>query len=294
MNNTDELRQLTVRELFDGKRSFSIPLYQRAYAWGFDEINTLIDDITDAAQRSAGGEHTAHSRYLLGSLVVHQTSNALTGTGSVKAFEVVDGQQRLTTLYLLLCALQRQGPTPVNNAAAEGTPQAPGLLPDHVLSFANRPTSNDALYLLKGCDGNATQHPMPTSSQDTVADPIFSGYQFIINRLASNGSERTTSAGLSVGLDQFAEQLLDHTHILLIPLPERTDLNHYFEIMNTRGVQLEAHEIAKARLMSVLETTGDESDRSAFATIWDACADMDRYVQQGFTANARSSIFGRQ
>lgn len=108
------------------------------------------------------------------------------------------------------------------------------------------------------------------------------------------GSERTTSAGLSVGLDQFAEQSLDHTHILLIPLPERTDLNHYFEIMNTRGVQLEAHEIAKARLMSVLETTGDESDRSAFATIWDACADMDRYVQQGFIANARSSIFGSQ
>ncbi len=67
--------------------------------------------------------------------------------------------------------------------------------------------------------------------------------------------------------------------ILRTEVPEDTDLNHYFEIMNNRGEQLEKHEVLKARLMEKL--TGDD-DKKLFALIWDACSDMSVYAIKRF------------
>ena len=64
-----------------------------------------------------------------------------------------------------------------------------------------------------------------------------------------------------------------------IEVPENTDLNRYFEIMNTRGEQLEQHDILKATLMSFLN---DDAEKGLFAKIWDACSEMTGYVQMHF------------
>lgn len=75
-------------------------------------------------------------------------------------------------------------------------------------------------------------------------------------------------------------------------LPD-VDLNRYFEVMNTRSVQLEPSDIVKARLMSRLG--GDPVALHAFHRIWTACSDMDGYVQQTLTREdptLRSEIFG--
>jgi hypothetical protein len=62
--------------------------------------------------------------------------------------------------------------------------------------------------------------------------------------------------------------------------------------MNNRGEQLEKHEVLKANLMSVYN--GDTAARNGFSAIWDACADMNRYVQLGFSSEARKALFGEQ
>ena len=78
--------------LFDDKGArYVIPLYQRAYAWEDEEIVQLIDDINDST-----------GDYYIGSLVVAKVKS------KVETYEVVDGQQRLTTLYLLLHFLKSQ------------------------------------------------------------------------------------------------------------------------------------------------------------------------------------------
>ena len=86
------------------------------------------------------------------------------------------------------------------------------------------------------------------------------------------------------------EYLLDHVQIVLTELPPDTDLNHYFEVMNTRGEQLEKHEIVKAHLLGLIGE--DTLGRALFATIWDACSDFTRHVQARFEPPARSAIFG--
>ena len=73
-------------------------------------------------------------------------------------------------------------------------------------------------------------------------------------------------------IEKFCEFLLNNVYILRIEVPEHTDLNHYFEIMNTRGEQLESHEYIKAYLMKQLPKT--EHDK--FKYIWEKCSDMDK------------------
>ena len=77
--------------------------------------------------------------------------------------------------------------------------------------------------------------------------------------------------------------------IYRIEVPKNTDLNRYFEIMNTRGEQLEQHDILKAYLMGFLDK---DSDKAVFAKIWEACSDMTGYVQMHLDKSSRECIFG--
>ncbi len=78
-------------------------------------------------------------------------------------------------------------------------------------------------------------------------------------------------------------------HGCSIPDTAETDLNRYFEIMNTRGEQLEQHDVLKASLMSSI--SGNER-KAAFARIWEACSDMSGYVQMHFDVETRKRLFG--
>ena len=68
------------------------------------------------------------------------------------------------------------------------------------------------------------------------------------------------------------------------------DLNHYFEVMNSRGEQLEKHEIVKAKLSEQLKLIGNDESMEKFSRIWEACSDMSLYIQQKFPE--MTSVFG--
>lgn len=88
----------TIKDLFqDKKADFLIPDYQRPYAWGESECQTLWDDIFEFAIPEGNSMNFNESEeYYLGPIVTFINSN--------KKMEVIDGQQRLTTLMLLLRA----------------------------------------------------------------------------------------------------------------------------------------------------------------------------------------------
>jgi hypothetical protein len=94
--------QRTVKDLFSDKRSnFLIPDYQRPYAWGIDECRTLWDDLHGfAIPNNGAGVFNRDDEYYLGPIVTFQNRSA--------QLEVIDGQQRLTTLLLLLRAFYKR------------------------------------------------------------------------------------------------------------------------------------------------------------------------------------------
>ncbi len=98
MSNNLIVNQKSVRDLFQDKNAdFLIPDYQRPYAWGKDECDTLWDDIFEFAIPGADAtKFNPKDEYFLGPIV--------TFLNEAKQLEVIDGQQRLTTLLLLLRA----------------------------------------------------------------------------------------------------------------------------------------------------------------------------------------------
>ena len=83
----------------------------------------------------------------------------------------------------------------------------------------------------------------------------------------------------------FRDYFLNKVHIIHYQVPKDIDLNHYFEIMNSRGEQLEKHEIIKARLIEKL----NDEDKAKFNHLWESCSEMSVYIQQKFS---NQSFFG--
>lgn len=93
----------SIIELFDGKKRYLIPLYQRQYAWKVHaQLELLWEDIERAVQRLTTNR-ASMSPHFMGALVIVQLK---TFGKQVQAFEIIDGQQRLTTFELLLSAIR--------------------------------------------------------------------------------------------------------------------------------------------------------------------------------------------
>lgn len=98
MSTSIEVHKKSVKELLsEGKdHQFVIPEYQRPYAWGNDEIQTLFDDLWEFTTNGQGGSEN-NGTYFLGTVVAYENEN--------KEQEIIDGQQRITSLFLLLRAI---------------------------------------------------------------------------------------------------------------------------------------------------------------------------------------------
>jgi hypothetical protein len=110
--------------------------------------------------------------------------------------------------------------------------------------------------------------------------------QSILNGLKAIDQKFTT--GDAIDVDAFIERLMS-VILYRIEVPEHTDLNRYFEIMNTRGEQLEQHDILKAQLMRYLS---NRREQEFFSRVWNACSDMTGYVQMHLAKEEREKIFG--
>ncbi|MGS0675497.1 DUF262 domain-containing protein [Shewanella sp. 125m-1] len=264
MSDSNQVEQLSVRALFDSKTQYVIPIYQRNYAWGATEIEQLIQDISDAAGLITQSDETAtakQAKYYLGSLVVYQRTAHSRQSNVV--YETIDGQQRHTTLSILLAYLKHR--------EVLGTDKLNGL--DINLTFDSRPKSSRALDdIYTGKTNGESEEPN-----------IHAAFNIIQRYFKTKGLDAEAKT------KQFFEYLLESVTILRVIVPPQTDLNHYFEIMNNRGEQLEKHEVLKAKFMATLAT---DEERGCFSTIWDACANMTRYTQMGFQSDLRKEVFG--
>lgn len=260
--NSFNLRQLLSEE------QYKIPVYQRNYDWGESQIQQLIDDIQDYAEKD-----DKSISYYVGSLVVHQKTDY---------FEILDGQQRFTTLSLLACYLKYR------------IPDGFGWYKKVNLGFESRSKSEFTINKLFDvfCSSETSKYDSPgklselvniVSTNKTNAS-ILEGFKVVDRVITSNFAEKGADS-----LNEFANYLLEKVKILRVCVPQNTDVTHYFEVMNNRGEQLEKHEVVKANLLSAVQE--DMQATVVIQKVWLACADMSRYVQLGFSVDERKAIF---
>jgi hypothetical protein len=231
---------ITLEQIVNRDYSFAVPIYQRLYVWGDDQVRTLLDDLWTAFE-------ARKPIYYLGGSLVLQTKDP---KGAI-TFELIDGQQRFTTLWLMslawrealepfLCRRQKHGPLAR-------------------ITFPIRPDVEDFF----------AGRIMGTKAE-------LNGNPRIVDAMALLDDFREKKAS-SIGWQAFTEFVYRNVQMVLTQVPDRTDLNKLFEVINNRGVQLQHHEILKAKLLSRIPET---VERNRYAQLWDACAEMGNYVER--------------
>ena len=230
---------LSVNRLLN-EDTYAIPLYQRNFAWTYDEIEQLLNDVADAVQEN-------RDNYYIGTLVVNKENDI---------FKIIDGQQRTTALNLIALALKHEFGFDRLKAVN--------------LNFPARKKSNENIQKL------FTKQKISEDDENELTR----GYRYAKDALKEVLEKRQLNP------QSFVDYLFENVIIFRSILPEDLDLNLYFERFNSRGEQLEAHEILKAQMMAKFGT--DKEMAQKFARIWDACAEFDKPVINAFTKKAKN------
>ena len=253
--------ELSIEDLLNGDNQYVIPPYQRNYAWGEEQITQLIQDIIDYFPKDS----QTKKNYYIGTLIVYERRQ-----NNTMIYETIDGQQRLTTLSILSSVIKNKTEYPMN------------WFKKLNLVFDSRKNSTETLQAVY-------DDHFPSNQEYSIG--IKDAYELVDKVL------KIKLAEYNLTFDKFAEFLYENVKILRVPVPNDTDLNHYFEIMNSRGEQLEKHEVLKAKLLevfnSISNTEEKEKSKNLFNQIWEACSNMEKYVQYGFSISQRNSVFGQ-
>jgi hypothetical protein len=228
MKNNKEIKEAITIEKVLNEDTYIIPIYQRNYEWEQPQIERLIRDINSIGE---------NERYYLGTLVTFRRDDS--------SYELVDGQQRHTTLNLIKAVLEKEISFNLNFQARSECRQ-----------FFNELS-----------EGKSLPEIPKTQNLKQGIEIIKS----IFNDILSTDEDKET----------FRKKFFGQTYIFRTELPKETELNHYFEIMNNRGEQLEKHEILKAQLMNEIKDEDNKDrnvDREVFAQVWESCSFMGDYI----------------
>lgn len=262
-NNLEQVKEFSVKNLLSNSGEYVIPVYQRNYAWEEPQIRQLVKDVIDSINKDEG------KKYYIGTLIVDKTK-----IDNVELLETIDGQQRLTTLNIIAIALKKH-----KDFKKIDTDWFKYLN----LSFSNRPKSE---ITLQDLFNNVI------SKNKKYNTSILHAHDLVISILNEE------LLGRNITIEKFTHYLFHYVTILRVEVPPKTDLNHYFEIMNNRGEQLEKHEVLKARFLDIFNSIQEKELRDkkshVFHTIWEACSNMEKYVQYGFSVEIRHKLFDKK
>lgn len=269
---SNQAKKLTIGQI--QKKFFEIPTYQRLYEWESIHIETLLDDIKKAWDWS--------KQYFIGNITTSKKSE----NGQEK-FVLIDGQQRLTTLWFIGFYLASKGRKIWKNF----------ILQNDKLRIAMPIRDKEEKALKELAMKNHTIKPNENGEINLYAYLPSDIHQKIINAFECIEKWFNVMFGKYVNgkleIDDLKRfkcfSLFIYTKVcfVFVELAENTDLNRFFVRMNNRGKQLEKHEILKARLLSVIQQGGGD-EWQKYAKIWDLCSDMNKYIFQ--SANDRKVL----
>ncbi|MBE9863961.1 DUF262 domain-containing protein [Campylobacter concisus] len=201
------------------KLKFEIPFYQRAYSWKKQDIEKLVNDTN------------ARSRHYLGNIVVKKNDDK---------FIVIDGQQRLTTIYIIFMALKEK-----------------------LFELDYEIDSGDG-EKLKNFDINEHRY---------INQQILEAINFVKNN--------KTLCEIS-----FKEKLNSAIFTMTI-IPENIKATEYFELVNTKSIQLENHQVLKARFLNKIQDNYTDVARK-----WDMISNMDEKYKDQAKNNNKYTQYG--
>lgn len=278
MPTTIEVNKQSVEVLLGSGKSkpFVIPEYQRPYAWTDEQVETLFEDLWEFTATSGGTEQ--EGSYFLGSVVSYENEDG--------EQEIIDGQQRITSLFLLLRAIYTKlVATPASERTAEAnnfigkiepaiwrTNKLTGTVDYKNILLTSRVVNNDGNEILRsiletgGADENAT-------------DNYSKNYRYFQKLFDKHSTENPLM------VYQFIYALLNQAILLPITADTQDTALTIFSTLNDRGLPLSDADIFKAKIYNLLES----EDKKVFIERWkdldEQATDANESIQQLFYYN---------
>lgn len=234
-------------KVFSSDFEFAIPDYQRPYSWGAEQSLQLLDDLDGAIDRDPD------EPYFLGSLVLVRDDG--------RRAEVIDGQQRLTTLSILFAVMRDLTTNDDLRKELSDFIQEPGkitagtkpkprleLRPRDAHFFREHVQTVGSTDQLIALDDNA----VVVDSRRNIRDNA----RALRNQLADWPPKR---------LEQLAELVGSRTFLVVVATPDLTSAYRIFSVMNARGLDLSPSDIFKARTIGEV----DDDDRAMYSKKWE-------------------------
>ena len=243
-----------IKDIFHRDFAFSIPAYQRPYSWGSEQASTLLDDLlTASASFVPRLKNQTINPYFLGSIVVIKQE-------SIADAEVIDGQQRLTTLSLLLSALR------VNFSDPKRQDTFSKLLLEEGDTLVG--TDDRCRVVLRDRDHSFyEQNVLRHQKLDHFGGILAGKLSDPQRRLAENSRtlvERVKNLTDSQR-ESLAAFLLQHTYLVVVSTPTLESAFRIFSVLNDRGLDLTVADILKAEVIGKIP----EAEHPTYVEKWE-------------------------
>jgi hypothetical protein len=250
----DFARAYTLGELFHEENfSFSVPIYQREYAWQEVQTEDLISDFFEFA-----ANRDSNDNYLLGQVIVSPLESG------PKEFSLVDGQQRFTTLLLLFSAARDFA----NDHFQQSSPTKTKDLADacgKILFSTNRSgKTNPRLEVASG--GQVAfknlihEEKFTPNSTDKSAQNVKNNYEFFLSKFQETFAKKPEE------FFSFMEALQNNVILIVIKLSSDDQALDFFERTNDRGLPLNQSDLMKNLLFSKVSTAEYKGISDRWAT----------------------------
>ena len=256
-----------IREIFN--MWYCIPDYQRAYVWDTDQVRDLLDDTISAYRENK------EAQYFLGSMVL-KINEKSDNNVSYTEYELLDGQQRITTVFLILACMRdmlTDYPQYQNSLAGFVYQAEDAILqqPERMRIIFNirsdvRDFVNEHIKPLHGtCDSALLKDKMQAKDVNisirNMANAMLVAHEF----LEENKSE----------IIGYLSYFLNKVLMIYVATEELQDAFQLFTVLNNRGVKLSSSDILKAENLKELSA----ADRTSWATRWE---EMETYFGEEF------------
>lgn len=261
-----------IKDIFSGNNFYNIPDYQRPYVWGKEEVEALLDDLTEAMERSSEKE------YFLGCMIWNTKKTESKDGESYEYQDILDGQQRFITLYMLHGVL-RDLSKKEGNEGEKFREHLQQCLYQERNEYSGIPARNRIQFEIRDdadflrdyliTEGGTTQHEdlvnLSTDKKANVSVRNMAKALGVMHKWWKRKSKEEKN--IQEYIKKFFKYLSQRVLALYLATPDNLDdAYNLFTVLNSRGVKLTSGDILRAQNLREIK---DIDTRKAYAKKWE-------------------------
>ncbi len=250
INSNFNTSNQTFRQLLGNGLRYVVPRFQRDYSWDRDQWDDLWQDIENLLSPEGDSSH------YMGYLVLKTEDN--------RVYDVIDGQQRLTTISLIVLAVMKT----LHELAASGVDAEPNRtraeqIRNSYIGYLDPVTllSRPKLTLNRNNDGYYKDYilamqPIPTRGRKASERVLGRAFEWFYEKI--RGKYLPGESGEEIA--RFLEQVVDRLFFTVITVPSELNAYLVFETLNSRGVRLSPTDLLKNHLFSIVDRENNDPE----------------------------------